>query len=162
MTKPSRKFTNFYSRTSCEVRRHRHVAHQHSLNTNFYSRTSCEVRPIYKICLFPSMKFLLTHLLRGATLHSLSAVGGVGISTHAPLARCDNAAAVKSKRVDISTHAPLARCDDFRDYLEKAETISTHAPLARCDDGLINAKYSIKISTHAPLARCDFLPMAPI
>ena len=55
---------DFYSRTSCEVRRRLwQCCHK---CCHFYSRTSCEVRhrryPGYY-----HKKFLLTHLLRGAT-----------------------------------------------------------------------------------------------
>ena len=33
------------------------------------------------------------------------------ISTHTPLARCDEKAAVTGNALKISTHTPLARCD---------------------------------------------------
>ena len=57
--------------------------------SNFYSRTSCEVRP------------------EGMHLRNII----TGISTHAPLARCDQWRTVGDSVNSISTHAPLARCD---------------------------------------------------
>ena len=74
---------NFYSRTSCEVRRWNNEGGV--LEINFYSRTSCEVRlardtvgisthaPLARCdfsgkCRCSLHQFLLTHLLRGATL----------------------------------------------------------------------------------------------
>ena len=99
--------------------------------------------------------FQLTHLLRGATgaeqlrqlvqphFNSRTSCevrpppGGIvsrqGISTHAPLARCDKNAEGELYADDISTHAPLARCDPFSVGWYLADEISTHAPLARCD-----------------------------
>ena len=55
----------FYSRTSCEVRRY----NLRGLWTrcDFYSRTSCEVRHSVSYTVSVFTKFLLTHLLRGAT-----------------------------------------------------------------------------------------------
>ena len=35
--------------------------------------------------------------------------------------------------MEISTHAPLARCDEVRYFHRLIHRISTHAPLARCD-----------------------------
>ena len=56
-------------------------------------------------------KFLLTHLVRGATecddLHAYIVL----ISTHAPRERCDNAKNMKFGDEVISTHAPRERCD---------------------------------------------------
>ena len=100
-----------------------------------------------------------------------------GISTHAPLARCDfyragqwdnlgfqlthpSRGATKGTRnvahlMAISTHAPLARCDLLSWRGAPAKPISTHAPLARCDAGSTQGGVVIYISTHAPLARCD-------
>ena len=55
----------------------------------FYSRTSCEVQPATKIDLKITPQFLLTHLLRGATLNAEVTTETSAISTHAPLARCN-------------------------------------------------------------------------
>ena len=56
---------NFYSRTSCEVQRRR-IIHIRLL-LHFYSRTSCEVQHLVGMLGRYVTKFLLTHLLRGAT-----------------------------------------------------------------------------------------------
>ena len=58
--------THFYSRTSCEVRRD--LVNFVAQAGNFYSRTSCEVRHNCVRCFILYIRFLLTHLLRGATV----------------------------------------------------------------------------------------------
>ena len=58
-------FGNFYSRTSCEVQRNKAGTFKNFCN--FYSRTSCEVQPFLHDLYVSWYKFLLTHLLRGAT-----------------------------------------------------------------------------------------------
>ena len=59
---------NFYSRTSCEVRQVRFQFVTYGVY--FYSRTSCEVRHVTKHSRKPHAKlFLLTHLMRGATMN---------------------------------------------------------------------------------------------
>ena len=88
-------FANFYSRTSCEVRQimdeigkemncistHAPLARcdlfppaVRAGSLHFYSRTSCEVRPCSIYVHRPRQKFLLTHLLRGATVTSGAAL----------------------------------------------------------------------------------------
>ena len=145
---------DFNSRTSCEVRRGRHCGS--TAGSDFNSRTSCEVRRPVLRALWSLPSFQLTHLLRGATRHDAQRPSApVGISTHAPLARCDQAVEIQTEgeadfnsrtscevrrncaittiRNFISTHAPLARCDIFSALFTSAGAISTHAPLARCD-----------------------------
>ena len=58
-------------------------------------------------------QFLLTRLLRGATFWYSSLEKNLKISTHAPLARRDVFKKMKGDKYDISTHAPLARRDSF-------------------------------------------------
>ena len=189
---------DFNSRTSCEVR-HDTVPSSRS-QYDFNSRTSCEVRPWRSgVCcavqgfqlthlvrgatrdaqVFRAWdrRFQLTHLLRGATLASLQPHAMQTISTHAPLARCDDNRAVLPSKARISTHAPLARCDHAAEVFHLWESdfnsrtscevrrvcrkhypqlrISTHAPLARCDAIALAIFAPSIISTHAPLARCD-------
>ena len=55
--------------------------------------------------------FQLTHLLRGATKQAAFMARPEYISTHAPLARCDQVGDKVLTGKSISTHAPLARCD---------------------------------------------------
>ena len=55
----------------------------------FYSRTSYEVRHQEGHHRKSNESFLLTHLLRGATLFSLFFTFRNRVSTHAPLTRCD-------------------------------------------------------------------------
>ena len=81
------KLLHFNSRTSCEVR-HARVDFA-EVQQNFNSRTSCEVRQKALDRKLDIAKFQLTHLLRGATVCGGGARREGGISTHAPLARCD-------------------------------------------------------------------------
>ena len=78
---------DFNSRTSCEVRPARR--HGSANAVYFNSRTSCEVRLLRDFAREVGVKFQLTHLLRGATTSPRRRHGRKGISTHAPLARCD-------------------------------------------------------------------------
>ena len=57
--------TNFYSRASCEAR----LTNTEGLTVfgNFYSRASCEARQIRPQTQKTTVRFLLTHLSRGAT-----------------------------------------------------------------------------------------------
>ena len=59
------------------------------------------------------------------------------ISTHTPLARCDEKAAVTGNALKISTHTPLARCDIRSVLHHLSSPISTHTPLARCDRNIL-------------------------
>ena len=101
---------DFNSRTSCEVRLTAHSSIV-SCAADFNSRTSCEVRPnLWSAPRFHA-EFQLTHLLRGATVVRCKDCVNMGISTHAPLARCDTRHWWWTGITTISTHAPLARCD---------------------------------------------------
>ena len=107
--------------------------------------------------------FQLTHLLRGATVSlpscpicryfnsrtscevrraRLGFLRDGGISTHAPLARCDCGAANWPGYSGISTHAPLARCDVDTSLEDHIYDISTHAPLARCDLRFLDCSFA--------------------
>ncbi len=75
--------------------------------SDFYSRTSCEVR---QICANKPKKykgFLLTHLLRGATYEGSFCSLRSQISTHAPLRGATDTCAFPKPQDKISTHAPL-------------------------------------------------------
>ena len=154
--------TDFYSRTSCEVRRCQKASN--TCDAYFYSRTSCEVRRwyVYLRSLIHSYFYSRTSCEVRHFLF-LSRQGRVEISTHAPLARCDAALFCQRKayfyfysrtscevrRFDfvillhrkISTHAPLARCDTPYHWFYQNWIISTHAPLARCDVGTMRAVF---------------------
>ena len=64
---------------------------RHNHQQHFYSRTSCEVRLLHRCTGSILSAFLLTHLLRGATFGFMGKPNESSISTHAPLARCDQA-----------------------------------------------------------------------
>ena len=71
--------------------------------------------------------------MRGATKLVCVAFHTDIISIHAPLAGCDQKAALAVRQLDISIHAPLAGCDFFSPQLFQSFRISIHAPLAGCD-----------------------------
>ncbi len=77
------------------------------------------------------------------------------VSTHAPLAGCDQPLGQFILLQPVSTHAPLAGCDKKDAQNVPAFPVSTHAPLAGCDrsDGRFGSVRGV--STHAPLAGCD-------
>ena len=60
-------YIHFYSHTSCEVRLNDGGSAFYKIN--FYSHTSCEVRRVGTTRTYNCYRFLLTHLMRGATLH---------------------------------------------------------------------------------------------
>ena len=92
---------------------------------NFYSRASCEARRFWSVGLRSTISFLLTRLMRGATLQHLMTLEGLGmISTHAPHARRDEHWRELNGENTISTHAP---------HEVQPSSISTHAPHARRD-----------------------------
>ena len=78
-------------------------------------------------------RFLLTHLMRGATRQRYLQHICRAISTHAPHARCDPPPLTIYNFTNISTHAPHARCDLLKIQIRNEPNISTHAPHARCD-----------------------------
>ena len=127
---------------------------------------------------FPPPRFQLTHLLRGATemKNVVLEIQNFNSRTSCEVRQLIIFAAPRT--FSISTHAPLARCDQISNTYTQGAEISTHAPLARCDPGqcgtggrgngfqlthlLRGATMASKlgdwifpISTHAPLARCD-------
>ena len=149
-----RREIHFNSRTSCEVRHQK--TRRGSGNADFNSRTSCEVRHIRSWQTPHTVRFQLTHLLRGATIDLDGEDYNELISTHAPLARCDDRVAAVVELEKISTHAPLARCDlcstnNCPLYNDFNSRTSCEVRLKR----LRNGSMVTVISTHAPLARCD-------
>ena len=100
---------------------------------NFYSRTSCEVQHLQFPLNLPKAIFLLTHLMRGATLDMFLNGGLQKISTHAPHARCNTVTDNHGREPPISTHAPHARCNIMILPPRLRKSISTHAPHARCN-----------------------------
>ena len=124
--------TYFNSRTSCEVR--------HSFNDvfggvmDFNSRTSCEVRRSRNVSRPFGVTFQLTHLLRGATWVAINPILQF-ISTHAPLARCDESELFRLFQLRPFQLTHLLRGATFTETMhDTAVRISTHAPLARCDE----------------------------
>ena len=61
----------------------------------------------------PSGSFLLTRLLRGATLQFYEEKDNLWVSTHTPLARRDITEGKSYDMNVVSTHTPLARRDEI-------------------------------------------------
>ena len=128
-------------------------------------------------------EFLLTHLLRGATKWIADNPDAYKISTHAPLARCDNLSANIRwgkdnfySRASARRDALRERCqrlfDDFysrasarRDKSKQTScsktSISTHAPLRGATGRKLKKISHTYISTHTPLrgatSRCSLI-----
>ena len=99
----------------------------------FYSHASCEARLHFLLFPLRGFPFLLTRLLRGATINIVV----VNHSVTFLLTRLLRGATEQA----------------FRDAIDGA--ISTHTPLARRDGIVISANPISQISTHTPLARRD-------
>ena len=78
-------------------------------------------------------KFQLTHLLRGATSPVLPFRPCLRYFNSRTSCEVRLPSEVAEKLGVISTHAPLARCDEHPEPVYPSWEISTHAPLARCD-----------------------------
>ena len=124
-------------------------------------------------------RFLLTHLMRGATYSSFLLPYLYLISTHTPHARCNPtkfhqlflhlrfllthlmrgatiATLVLSVVSDISTHTPHARCNSAE--LMKCLRITNFYSHTSCEvqrNILSKNEEKINISTHTPHARCN-------
>ena len=124
---------HFYSRTSCEVQPKNlspnlslflistHAPHarcnlEQIINGDDYNISThaphARCNQASGVCGLGNIIFLLTHLMRGATVLSvLTSLAGLPISTHAPHARCNKIIICANERLVISTHAPHARCN---------------------------------------------------
>ena len=123
----------FNSRTSCEVRQRRH--HQGAEPADFNSRTSCEVRLV---------------------ADDLSDGGLVDFNSRTS---CEVRQAVVQRigqNCTISTHAPLARCDESAIYFLSGLAFQLTHLLRGATSRRHKSTISRVISTHAPLARCDY------
>ena len=127
----ARFLVHFYSRTSCEVRPfalYRQISHMY-----FYSRTSCEVRLRFSDDGRVRNRFLLTHLMRGATSFFCCSL----FSQKFLLTHLMRGATVTIKCLIVShefllTH--LMRGATYEQHFTVVTPlISTHAPHARCD-----------------------------
>ena len=124
-------FDHFYSRASCEAR---HLIYGNDLVfINFYSRASCEARRKITVTPAQGTTFLLTRLMRGATLPEYQLKRNPPISTHAPHARRDvyiHAIAEPGEFLLTRLMRGATKPWAIEDLLE---LISTHAPHARRD-----------------------------
>ena len=109
------RITNFNSRTSCEVRHHRRPIHSRPDISTHAPLARCDNAGR---CPNRRHSFQLTHLLRGATrwVAARSLRRRYFNSRTSCEVRPDHRRPIHS-RPDISTHAPLARCDERRQQL---------------------------------------------
>ena len=110
--------------------------------------------------IYSAYEFLLTRLLRGATIGDFTLMSRICISTHTPLARRDMCILSTTRLPELFLLTRLLRgatndmCCIYADH-----GISTHTPLARRDTQKKIDHYQIQISTHTPLARRDEQPI---
>ena len=122
---------------------------------DFYSHTSCGVRPVKSERKRGLKRFLLTHLMRGATLRTNPFVVIVKfLLTHLMRGATSSPAFLKP-RIVISTHTPHARCD--RSKFFHGNILEHFYSHTSCEV----RRYSLLsvvgggISTHTPHVRCD-------
>ena len=125
------------------------------------------------------IRFLLTHLLRGATLWTLQRLIYLHFYSRTSCEVRPIFPIWFTKERTISTHAPLARCDrctfvvlHIRQNFYSRTSCEVRLAVERCDNTATDNFYSrtscevrrvavtptlgtSEISTHAPLARCD-------
>ena len=148
---------NFYSRTSCEVRQR--PAFQRMIATAISTHAPlarCDVHTAETIRAARA-RFLLTHLLRGATPSMAGYARHATISTHVPLARCDSSAQLIcfSEPTFLLTHL-LRGATYTLSYSEiERRFLLTHL-LRGATKKWGYTPAEVMISTHAPLARCDW------
>ncbi len=101
---------------------------------NFNSHTPRGVRLYALVFNLPVARFQLTHPSRGATGPSQGLLDPVKISTHTPLAGCDNvfAGSPFSPTPFQLTH-PSRGATYLKSDILLSDPISTHTPLAGCD-----------------------------
>ena len=147
---------------------------------NFYSHASCEARQNLLIGKSKSMRFLLTRLLRGATILSSFCLLSNQISTHTPLARRDEAEEEAfAAYIDFYSHASCEARPYCLGALERVKrfllTRLLRGATIICTLRMIMAQFLLTrllrgatygiepqsrqtiISTHTPLARRDVL-----
>ena len=115
----------------CDIR----YIHACIVRCDFNPRTPCGVRRSSAIFSLVSASFQPTHPLRGATVSRRKIHVLPDISTHAPLAGCDNGSLGECRRaINFNPRTPYG----VRQCIDKSHgceiLISTHALLAECDD----------------------------
>ena len=151
---------DFYSHASYEARRRPGRPVQRQIH--FYSHASYEARLIPDFSVRAERKFLLTRLLRGATIWDIKRCPKTLISTHTPLTRRDDAKIqIAREQIDFYSHASYeARLEDL--VISHLENISTHTPLTRRDGSRAEREEIGGISTHTPLTRRDIMTTAGV
>ncbi len=104
-------------------------------------------------------RFLLTHPLRGATIYLWSSVCRIGISTHTPLAGC-NQINIHDYLGDYHfySHTPCGVQQEIAKGTEMViQFLLTH-PLRGATNCRLHRDCYMDISTHTPLAGCNLCP----
>ena len=145
---------NFYSHASCEARHSASCIRV--MNCDFYSHASCEARPYLSSAWIDEDKFLLTRLLRGATVARYIMKKHLGnfyshASCEARLEKCGYDFFYE----DFYSHAS---CEARRYWGSRIKTIEEFL-LTRLLRGATKSTLknciTYRISTHTPLARRD-------
>ncbi len=103
-------------------------------NLRFNSRAPRGVRPSFPKYLTDTGTFQLTRPSRGATYCGI----------------------IRSFNICVSTHAPLAGCDELADLLLSPEKkFQLTRPSRGATDAELSMYSTVLVSTHAPLAGCD-------
>ena len=144
---------NFYSRASCEARQSPTLPE--NLTDDFYSRASCEARQSATGRDSVAIEFLLTRLMRGATMYQIDVLSNLSISTHAPHARRDPLPKVSSTQPP--NFYSRASCEARQSPTLPENLTDDFYSRASCEARLQEAKarQDLFISTHAPHARRD-------
>ena len=128
---------------------------------DFYSHTSCEVQLVLFAYMETNRKFLLTHLMRGATMYIKKDGNRFRISTHTPHARCNVYAIIYGfSQTNFYSHTSC-EVQQYSNFLIFWKYISTHTPHARCNTIGLEEAIMLGISTHTPHARCNISSICP-
>ena len=122
----------------------------------FYSHASCEARHNRSRCEQLFELFLLTRLMRGATLCALSlSISYQYFYSRASCERDWHHPQIESIHFQFLLPRLLRGATKKRSFVSHTFRISTPTPLARRDAWQYSTSQNPKISTHAPLARRD-------
>ena len=130
---------DFYSHASCEARQLNPLTLP--LLLYFYSHASCEARLIFISLFLQILAFLLTRLLRGATLRMAFQIQKMYISTHTPLARRD-LPDLKEFR-SITHFYSHASCEARRAVPAKKNNIPYFYSHASCEARLVDVAHKV-------------------
>ena len=125
-------------------------------HSNFNSHTPRGVQQRAARYFYLIKIFQLTHPSRGATGRASELQKLNVISTHTPLAGCNNIAGKKQYYEGISTHTPLAGCNiRMGRHTWGDSNFNSHTPRGVQRSSPTENNVNERISTHTPLAGCN-------